>query len=546
MEIKNLLQKIITTCKTHIDSGNWSKNEAIRYAYITLGKEISKSAKFFFSLEGKYGEHGLSVEEMKQIHYAINGYEVTCYVTARMLKSIFSEIGIESQIIQSEFSRPYISDGQTLDIFHSYLICVGDDDKKYFLSLNSDLVNIKLNAATEHFATDVPYEFNDRQTYQGEKIDHSVIEPAELLEIDKKIGYTLPVYNPSTGNVVHIYANINDTKHDVFGKQKEPYDYFLMSLSSLDQNFLNNYERLFDSFKRADGSSKTNFSELDLDEIRQLEWHIFNECLKLIKQYLNITTDEQNRFFDLFNREDLNLDELKIEVKKYIQENLNKENSATLSNIQTNPYRISSIAISFIDIIETFTTPEKIQFMSETDRYKLRLQYEEIKQKTSKLFISQETIDMYCGKRTPSNEFLVTKLLTCIEHDFECATSKVCAYRPIISTKMKSVEQARFLKEYLRTILKLEFPTDADFQKRIMFSSLAEINNPNKNAFIIHVKNEDDNSDEPSYSMIYNPETNTIALTNVLALRQRYKILSKTVNSKIYPSSGSGAQSQEK
>ena len=68
MEIQQLLEQITNTCKENITSGNWSKNEAMRYADISLGKELSKSAKFFFSIEGKYGEHGLSVEEMKQIH----------------------------------------------------------------------------------------------------------------------------------------------------------------------------------------------------------------------------------------------------------------------------------------------------------------------------------------------------------------------------------------------------------------------------------------------------------------------------------------------
>ena len=66
MDIEQCIQNIIDTCKQHMSSGAWSKNDSIRYAYVTLGKKLSKSTRFFFSLEHKYGDCGLTVEEMKK------------------------------------------------------------------------------------------------------------------------------------------------------------------------------------------------------------------------------------------------------------------------------------------------------------------------------------------------------------------------------------------------------------------------------------------------------------------------------------------------
>ena len=86
MDIEQYLQNIINTCKQHMSSGEWSKNDAIRYAYVTLGKKLSKSTRFFFSLEQKYGDCGLSVEEMKKIHLADTH---TYFAPAMMIKNIF-------------------------------------------------------------------------------------------------------------------------------------------------------------------------------------------------------------------------------------------------------------------------------------------------------------------------------------------------------------------------------------------------------------------------------------------------------------------------
>lgn len=538
MEIKDLLNNITKTCLTNMQSGNWGKNDAMRYAYVTLGKDLSKSARFFFSIEGKYGEHGLSVEEMKNIHYADAGYEVTCYVSAKMLKDIFSKLGIESTIIQSAYSRPYTSEGDVLDIYHSYLLCTGDDNKKYFLSLNSDLVNIKLNAAPEHFAVKVPYIYNGKQSYQGDEIDHDTLTPKQLLEIDKKIGYAIPIYNPTTGKEDYIYAMVNDPKHDIYGRQKEPYDYLFAQMANLDQGFSDGFESLFENFKDKKGNPVQNYSDLSLEQLREVEWYVFESCLELLKSNMNISgNSEKEQFISLFDTLHLDLQKLKSASNQYVQSILNDSNKTSINHVQTNPYRILSTAVSFIDNIERMIVASNSPNITEKEKTKLRCMYNENKQKVSKLFLSQEIIDLYCGNKNPSNEFVVYKILNSMENDFECSTSRTCDYRPVFSTNMQAVEQAKFLKDYLRNLLKLEFPTEKDFQSRIMFSTLSELKNPDKNAFMIYVMSAEEKPTETSYSMIYNPESNTIDKASILAIRQKYKILSRTLNEKLSPPS---------
>ena len=532
MEIKELLQQITDTCKKEMSSGNWGKNEAMRYAYVTLGKELSKSAKFFFSIEGKYGEHGLSVEEMKQIHYADAGKEVTCYVSAKMLKDVFSKLGIESTIIQSAFARPYFSDDGVLDIYHSYLLCTGDEGKKYFLSPNSDLVNIKLNAAPEHFGVDVPYIYNGKQSYQGPKIDNAVFTPKELLEIDKKIGYSIPIFDPATGKEIHVYANLNDPKHDTYGRQKLPHDYLMASLPYLDQNFTFDYENLISSFKNKDGSPKEKFTELTIEELREVEWFIFNRCLDLVMKNFNVKDVDIDKFLDVFDSPELDTKKLSAAASAFVQNKIDKKHPA-YNAVQTNPFRTLSQAIKLITAIEKLSDSEATKNLSEKDRADLRTFYTENKNKVSMLFLSQDTIEKYTGDKNASNEFLVEKILFSMEEDFECSTSRVCSYRPVFASEMQAVEQAKFLKDYLRNLLKLELPTEADFQSRIMFSTLAEIGNPDKNAFMIYVKSKDNDPNIHSYSMVYNPQTNTIDPASIPKIRFKYKILSKTVNAQI-------------
>ena len=77
-----------------------------------------------------------------------------------------------------------------LDINH-YFLCVNDGKINYFLTLLSDLANIQNGLQTEHFGTNIKYYKEDdngdlKQIYKAAEIEHGIITPEKLKEIDKK------------------------------------------------------------------------------------------------------------------------------------------------------------------------------------------------------------------------------------------------------------------------------------------------------------------------------------------------------------------------
>lgn len=531
MDIEQYLQEIIDTCKKHLETGEWTKNDAIRYAYVNLGKKLSKSTRFFYSLEKKYGDCGLSVEEMKKIHYADSSYEVTCYVSAKMLKKVFSELGIEAQILQSAVSRPYIMNGETLNIFHSYLVCTGDDDKKYFLSPNSDLVNLKYNFKTEHFANDVPYKLGKEQTYQGEEIKHSTLSDAEIYKIDKKIGYLIPVYDNSQNEPVYVYAN-DDPNHDIYGKQrKSTDDYLMLNIEKLDNGFLTNLNRIFNTFRNSKGQPVSRFSELTPNQKRIVQTYVLNRSIERVRTYMNIPesnpiiAEELNK---LSKETPLNIKEIQNAFKKLIVTNMENHEFLT-ENKQTNPFIIMSTAISLMSTMDSFPDLSKKVELTQSQKDTLFFRYQDSKKKLAKLFVDPAVVYEYTANKNPSNYFIFSKIRDCFSKDFECEDSKISNYLPNFCTKFGVVEQASYIKKYLRTILKQELPEEKDFSDRILYSTLSEINDKDSFAFLIFVKKADDILNESTYALIYNPKTNQINETNFMKVRTKYKILSKTI-----------------
>lgn len=529
MEINEIIEKIVATCKGHMQNGDWKKNEAMRYAYIELGKHVSKSSRFFFSMEGKYGETGLSVEEMKQIHYANSGKEVTCYVSAKMLKDIFEKLGIESHILQSTTPRVYSSQGESIDIYHSYLLCHGDDDKKYFMSLNTDLVNIKYNFPLEHFANKIPYYYNGVQTYRGEEVDSSTLTPQELFEIDKKIGYAIPIIDFHDKKVKFVYAN-KDFTHDTFGKQLNQAEEYLNSqLRKLDNGFLNSFYAKVLSFKNPDGTSKEGFTELTAQEKRELEMFVFKKGFELINEKLQVKNQNPEEFLKFFEDEKMDLAQFKDGMKKYILGHLTEETEWVIHDEFENPFKTSTFVLNLIKHLEGVPDEETAKTLTPEQRTRQREFYVKSIQNLSKQFIPKEVLLKYRGDKNPSNLFLVDKLKNYFVRDFECESSKECSYLPEFCYKFGTVEQAAFLKQYLRAVFKPELPEEKDFLSRIMFTVVSENENCNNFAFLFHIKSKEEESKEPVYSLLYDPKTNSLEHTNFLELRSKYKILSKTV-----------------
>ncbi len=176
---------------------DWNRNQKLRYVYMMAGKKLTKDATFFYSLSAKLGNASLSYEELKR-KYVENGVdenEVICKSTSLFLKSIYEELGIEVKLMKSAvYQRVYSEDkSECFDVYHYFLCCTGEEDKKYFLTLSSDLMNIQNNWQTEHFASTIGYQLREvhgktNVAYQGEPIQESTMSLEELLALDDSIG----------------------------------------------------------------------------------------------------------------------------------------------------------------------------------------------------------------------------------------------------------------------------------------------------------------------------------------------------------------------
>ena len=215
------MNSFLEQLKKEILSGihpNWSKNQKLRYVYMKAGKKLTKDAIFFYSLGEKLGDAGLSYEELKR-KYVENGVdenEVICKSTALFLKDIYEELGIETKLMKSDtFQRIYSKDGKEyFDVYHYFLCCTGDDDKKYFLTLSSDLMNIQNNWQTEHFANTITHQLREIHgkvnfAYQGDPIQETVMSLEELLALDYSIGLisSEKETHPAAGSSFVYYEN---------------------------------------------------------------------------------------------------------------------------------------------------------------------------------------------------------------------------------------------------------------------------------------------------------------------------------------------------
>lgn len=188
------LQRIINEINLHSE---WPTNAKIRYAYIELGKLVSKDTLFFYTIQKNF--EGQDKETLQYSYDKLNeimntenrfDYKVICRNSAEMLQHIFKNCGIESEIHYNLETTPYITDEGEVIITHYFIVVTGDENKKYFLTLNADLPNIQLGRSTLHFGNNIPYKNrDDTQIYNGEEIKATIMSKEELRELDKLIGY---------------------------------------------------------------------------------------------------------------------------------------------------------------------------------------------------------------------------------------------------------------------------------------------------------------------------------------------------------------------
>lgn len=194
-DVDELIEKVINGINS-----NWTTNEKIRYVYIEVGKKLAKDITFFYSLGNKINEESLSIDELKKRYKndKIVNNKVICKSAAMILKKIYDKIGVQCKLMQSSDYQVIGNEQESFELYHWFLCCNGDNNKKYFLTLIPDLMNIQNGWQTEHFATSISYyrseedEKSGKGSYFGERIYEEIMDSTELEQLDMRIGYLKP------------------------------------------------------------------------------------------------------------------------------------------------------------------------------------------------------------------------------------------------------------------------------------------------------------------------------------------------------------------
>lgn len=189
---------------------NWSKEEQIRYVYITLGKLVSKNVRFFYSLGDKLEAKNYTYTRLKNVYESkkLNSLSVICKSAALMLQRIYSKLGINSTLIKTIDYGTYKDKNSESEFnIHHYFLCVdGSYNRRYFLTIIPDLYNIQYGFSTKHFANNIDYERivngKKEQVYEGEKINVYPMSEDEIRELDESIGYITPYYALVNGKII--------------------------------------------------------------------------------------------------------------------------------------------------------------------------------------------------------------------------------------------------------------------------------------------------------------------------------------------------------
>ena len=113
------MESIINDIIQIINNSDWNVDKKIRYAYLELGKHIHKNVEFFYTLFNKIKNGKYSSDEIKTI-YTSNLFtdNVICRDVVLMLKYIFDNCGIESDVRRFCQVQECIVDGEKIGIQH--------------------------------------------------------------------------------------------------------------------------------------------------------------------------------------------------------------------------------------------------------------------------------------------------------------------------------------------------------------------------------------------------------------------------------------------
>ena len=133
-KVKNLLEEMKNNMPQDLN-----KDEKIRYVYLYLGKKFKKDVNFFYGAKKRR-----SIIYNKDVDIkSKNSFSVICKSIAQIYLEAFKMVGIESELIQMNYSKLSVEkDSSESPIKHVDLAVKGENDLLYHLNPMYDLFKI--------------------------------------------------------------------------------------------------------------------------------------------------------------------------------------------------------------------------------------------------------------------------------------------------------------------------------------------------------------------------------------------------------------------
>lgn len=464
------LNNIIEVINSHEE---WSKNVKLRYAYIELGKIVHKNVEFFYSLYDKLSYLNFDLDDFEAIlHNPDFTDNVMCRDSANMLKYIFDNTEINSEILQNYQVEKYINlnkkgirhllevndelflevtpadsnyiknneilingeyspivslviDGKEkqvakvpetriFELPHYFIVAEGDNNKKYFMTLNPDLASIQSQFSTIKFGTSVAYMLDGKPVYCGEKQDVSLMDENELRKIDKYLGY---LNTEIDGNLLYHNEIIEKYLRKAFLRDEHYLDLLARDPENVFYGLMIN---LLNDDKR-----ETECLSFNLANKTHADWSLIKKvvCFETINK---ITID---------NKLELDSDFVRLLFKMLEEENYGGCLDLFNKKLEEFPNRIIedglfSYQSIFSNIKVFFNTIDKFQsrdFKNQAELNVLKNKFNNCLKKISLYFVDRKYIPygkLHIGKSevTPSSEYIAHRLILSFNQIFDIGT----------------------------------------------------------------------------------------------------------------------------
>ncbi len=539
MDINSLCQKV----ENQINP-NWPSKYKIRRVYTALGQELAKNVDFFFSLEQKLAEKNMSLEDIKKVNDGeiLEAYKVTCHSAALLLKRIYDDLKIPSQLLKAYQTAQYNIDNELVDISHWVLIVEDQDNKDvvYGETLVPDIPLIKQGMMTKQFIISKRGSLDYNNPHK--EIDNETLAKArkELEEIDIATGYINTYY--FTSKKAGTNLSYNDEALNLI-KRAFSSNVFYKEMLIRDTLI---YKR-FTNFKGIDGNN-INLLETKLTDIKEED---LNTLVSIVQVAVK---DKVQEMVPNLNIEAIALDTLGYDewlkqvcllltdafpVKEELQpEVLNLKNNFTFKNwykfYKKNSKQNCELLelLARLNTIKTLCTKENIVKSPNAGRTLYTALTFIASKYINKTYLPKNIEDL---KYIP-NDYIGYKFFKVFPYIFECNT------KPTEFNKLGYFEQVTIIKKIIDVTFKELTPKNCSalvgykdnyspMENRIHI--LPVLNKQTNEYSIVFNIVSCENTNEEDYYFIYNIKQNTFETADILDIKLNHIIISDRLKSKI-------------